>query len=81
MNYESGGSNSKDHSTFLEKLVNSILFEFVFWIFAGLLLLATYGGVWGIVIAVVLGGFLALVYLSNRTNNNKPQSNERNNKL
>jgi hypothetical protein len=76
MNYESGGSKRKENTSFLEKLVDGILIEFAFWIIAGLLLLAFYGGVIGIIIALISGGFLALIFWAERPSKNSPQPPE-----
>lgn len=69
MNYESGGSKNKQNSTFFE----CIIVEFAVWIFVGLLWLAFCGGIWGLVISLILGGLLALLLWSSRQNTNQAQ--------
>ena len=73
MNYESGGSKDKKHSSFLQKFSDGILIEVAVCIFAGLVWLAFSGGTWGIVIALILGSLLALIFWANLTENSQSQ--------
>jgi fatty acid desaturase len=75
MNYESGGSKDKKKSSFLQNFADSILIEFAFWIFAGLVWIAFYGGTWGIVISLILGSFLALIFWGDLPNKSQHQEN------
>lgn len=75
-------SSNKQKSSLLERLgmgfAAGVLAEFAFWIFAGLLWVAYSGGVWGIVIALVLAVCVAFILWDIQKIDTPTQSEERN---